>query len=156
MTVERIQTTKTFSLGIEDIFAEWYWSGHCWSRLTQEVRDSEWYSEEYEHPVITTANILDCWWMQLPGNKDYSDYGDFFATFDMDEALDEDLSEDALVQILEHMADAVNLRTKITASTPWRATGRDAWGREHTYWRCPAVNPVEGMPIVDYLPDINH
>lgn len=156
MSVECFSTTKGFHLGIKDIFQAWHWNGRRWRKMRREDYDAEWFCEDYECGVASTSDILSNLCEYLPGVKEWDDYGDFSITFDMDEVRCAGWPEDYLIEILEKMAHKVNRCKTINATdAPYLYTSTDAWGADHTYYRHPAMEPLDGMLHKDFPADLD-
>jgi hypothetical protein len=148
--VHIISTRRTYCLdiGADDVYQEWFWDGKRWRKLTQGMRDSEWYCEEYCGPVTTSVNIITNLTEQLAGVIEWDDYGDFHITVDLD---DLEISEEEFIRILKEIARRIKRRSTLEAyGSPYMDETIDAWGSKVTYWRCPAILPVPGTPELEY------
>ncbi len=149
--VECFQTRKGFHLGIKDIFQEWYCDGKVWRVLTEDVKTSEDFGNNYTYGVADTSLLLTNWLQYLPGVIEWDTYGEMSVSFDMDEVAKAGWDEAKLVSVLEAMANKVNrCRTVKAYNVPWWYSTHDAWGSPINYWRYPALLPLKGMIDKDY------
>ena len=149
------QTTRTYWLEVDGfLYQEWYWDWHhnCWRKLTEEVRESEWW-QDYESPVTNTEKILVNLTEQFQGVREWDSYGDLSVTVDVDEL---EVTEDEFIEILRTMAKWVRRRKKLAAyDAPYRYESTDGYGNPTSYWRAPAIKPVPGSPELDYPKDLD-
>jgi len=140
--IELSQVKKSWHLGIEDIFGEYYWDGDAWVILTDEIEYDDRWIEETLHKCAA-SDLIQNLIQYLPGAGDACDYGDFWIEFDLNDVEEAGWTEDELTSALQAIADLINSGCEIYADDePFQYESTDSWGSKYTYWRYPALLPV--------------
>lgn len=145
MSITCIQTLKSFSLGVDKVLrGEWAYRNGMWRKQRTGYRDTKWF-EDYKYGVVDTLNMLQCWLSYLPGAESWNDYYDFTVTFDMGDVEAAGWNEFILREVLNDMAWHVRSAMPIHAQEPWHTYSLDGWGKKVYRYRCPGIEPLDGM-----------